>query len=142
MPRNTLSLYLCRGGRLLFSETSKCPTHVVRSSSITHTRMHIYIYMHTYIHIYIHAFILSLQGRVCRPRLLFSEISKCPTRAVRSSSLTHTHTCRPTCMHTYIHTYMEDQCEWHRMTRMTGPDIAVMCNLINIHTYLPTYMHT
>ena len=22
----------------------------------------------------------------------------------------------------------EDQCEWHRMTRMTGPDCAVMCN--------------
>ena len=21
----------------------------------------------------------------------------------------------------------EDQCEWHRMTRMTGPDCAVMC---------------
>ena len=31
----------------------------------------------------------------------------------------------------------EDQCEWHRMTRMTGPDCAVMCNLINTqaHTY-------
>ena len=29
------------------------------------------------------------------------------------------------------HTH-EDQCEWHRMTRMTGPDCAViMCNLIN-----------
>ena len=26
------------------------------------------------------------------------------------------------------------------MTRMTGPDCAVMCNLINIHTY--TYIHT
>ena len=42
------------------------------------------------------------------------------------------------------HTYMslipprEDQCEWHRMTRMTGPDCVVMCNLINtyIHTYI------
>ena len=22
----------------------------------------------------------------------------------------------------------EDQCEWHRTTRMTGPDSAVMCN--------------
>ena len=32
----------------------------------------------------------------------------------------------------------EDQCEWHRMTRMTGPDCAVMCNLINIHTYIHT----
>ena len=32
----------------------------------------------------------------------------------------------------------EDQCEWHRMTRMTGPDCAVMCNLINIHIYIHT----
>ena len=29
-----------------------------------------------------------------------------------------------------IHTH-----EWHRMTRMTGPDCAVMCNLINTHTH-------
>ena len=28
----------------------------------------------------------------------------------------------------------EDQCEWHIMTRMTGPNCAVMCNLINTHT--------
>ena len=28
------------------------------------------------------------------------------------------------------------------MTRMTGPDCAVMCNLINTHTYLDTYIHT
>ena len=30
------------------------------------------------------------------------------------------------------------------MTRMTGPDCVVMCNLINtyIHTYIHTYMHT
>ena len=29
------------------------------------------------------------------------------------------------------------------MARMTGPDCAVMCNLINIHTYiLHTYIHT
>ena len=37
------------------------------------------------------------------------------------------------------HTYI--QCEWHRMTRMTGPDcvMAIMCNLINIHTYIHTY---
>ena len=27
------------------------------------------------------------------------------------------------------------------MTRMTRPDCAVMCNLINIHTYIHTYMH-
>ena len=33
----------------------------------------------------------------------------------------------------YIHT-------WHRMTRMTGPDCVVMCNLIN--TYIHTYIHT
>ena len=50
-------------------------------------------------------------------------------------------------MHKYIHTYIqslipprEDQCEWHRMTRMTGPDCVVMCNLIN--TYIHTYIHT
>ena len=35
----------------------------------------------------------------------------------------------------YIHTPWEDQCEWHRMTRMTGPDCAVMCNLISTHTH-------
>ena len=49
---------------------------------------------------------------------------------------THTHT------HTYTHTHThpwENQCEWHRMTRMTGPDCAVMCNLINTHTH--TYTH-
>ena len=39
-------------------------------------------------------------------------------------------------IHTYIHTYII--CEWHRMTRKTGPDCVVMCNLINtyIHTYI------
>ena len=50
--------------------------------------------------------------------------------------------------YTYIHTYVisiidpprEDQCEWHRLTRMTGPDCVVMCNLIN--TYIHTYIHT
>ena len=25
--------------------------------------------------------------------------------------------------------------DWHRMTRMTGPDCVVMCNLINTHTH-------
>ena len=29
----------------------------------------------------------------------------------------------------------EDQREWHRTTRMTRPDCAVMCNLINTHTH-------
>ena len=33
----------------------------------------------------------------------------------------------------------EDQCEWHRMTRMTGPDCVVMCNLINTHTHTHTH---
>ena len=53
-----------------------------------------------------------------------------------------------TYIHTYIHTSSlipprEDQREWHRMTRMTGPNSAVMCNLINIHTtYTHTYIHT
>ena len=28
------------------------------------------------------------------------------------------------------------------MTRMTRPDCAVMCNLINIHTYIHTYIHS
>ena len=29
----------------------------------------------------------------------------------------------------------EDRCEWDRMTRMTGPDCAVLCYLINTHTH-------
>ena len=37
----------------------------------------------------------------------------------------------------------EDQCEWRRMTRMTGPDCAViMCNLINTHTHTHTQCWT
>ena len=35
-----------------------------------------------------------------------------------------------------------DQCEWHRMTRRTEPDCAVMCNLINTHTRINTHTHT
>ena len=38
--------------------------------------------------------------------------------------------------HTHTH-----QCEWHRMTRMTGPDCAVMCNLINTHTHTHTHKY-
>ena len=44
--------------------------------------------------------------------------------------------------HTHTHTPREDQCEWHRMTRMTGPDCVVMCNLINTHTHTHTHTHT
>ena len=51
-------------------------------------------------------------------------------------------------IHKYIHTYIhslippwEDQRKWHRMTRMTRPDCAVMCNLINIHTNIHTDIH-
>ena len=44
--------------------------------------------------------------------------------------------------HTHIQVSLispwEDQCEWRRMTRMTGPDCAVMCNLINTHTHTHT----
>ena len=53
---------------------------------------------------------------------------------VQFNKYTYTH------IHTYIHTPREDQCEWHRMTRMTGPDCVVRCNLIN--TYIHTYIHT
>ena len=48
--------------------------------------------------------------------------------------------------HTHTHKQVslispwEDQREWHRMTRMAGPDCAVMCNLINAHTH--THTHT
>ena len=34
---------------------------------------------------------------------------------------------------------LEDQCEWHRLTGMTEPDCAVMCNLINTHTHKYTH---
>ena len=43
--------------------------------------------------------------------------------------------------HTHTHSH-QDQCEWHRMTRMTGPDCVVMCNLINTHTHTHTHTHT
>ena len=33
----------------------------------------------------------------------------------------------------------EDQCEWHKRTRMTGPDCAVICNLINIYRHTNTH---
>ena len=51
------------------------------------------------------------------------------------SSFINTHT------HTHTHTHIlispwDDQCEWYRTTRMTGPDCAVVCNLINTHTHI------
>ena len=54
-------------------------------------------------------------------------------------NLINTHT------HTHTHTSIidppwEDQCEWHRMTRITGPDCAVKRYLINTHTH--THTHT
>ena len=66
---------------------------------------------------------------------------------------THTHTHQrkwhrmtrmtgPDCavMCNLINTHTHTQCEWHSMTRMTGSDCAVMCNLINTHTYTHTYI--
>ena len=57
---------------------------------------------------------------------------------VQFNKYTHTHT------HTHKQVSLippwEDQREWHRMTRMTGPECAVMCNLINTHTH--THIHT
>ena len=44
--------------------------------------------------------------------------------------------------HTHTHTPWKDQCEWHRITRMTGSDCAVTCNLINTHTHTHTHTHT
>ena len=50
--------------------------------------------------------------------------------------------------YTYIHRYIHTTSEWHRMTRMTGPDCVVRCKLINtyihryIDTYIDTYIHT
>ena len=47
------------------------------------------------------------------------------------NTLTHAHT------HSLIPP-REDQCEWHRITRMSGPDSAVMRNSINTHTLTHT----
>ena len=45
--------------------------------------------------------------------------------------------CAVVCNLINTHTW-EDQCEWRRTTRMTGPDCAVMCNLINTHALTHT----
>ena len=47
--------------------------------------------------------------------------------------------CAVMCNLINTHTHTHDQCEWHRMTRMTGPDCVVMCNLINTHTHTHTH---
>ena len=48
--------------------------------------------------------------------------------------------CAVMCNLINTHTHTHTQCEWHRMTRITRPDCAVMCNLINTHTH--THTHT
>ena len=50
--------------------------------------------------------------------------------------------CAVMCNLINTHTHTHTQCEWHRMTRMTRPDCAVMCNLINTHTHTHTHTHT
>ena len=61
-----------------------------------------------------------------------------PVCSVMRNLIIHTYT------HTDTHTIppWEDQREWHIMTRMTGPDCAVMCNLINTHVHTHTHTHT
>ena len=54
-----------------------------------------------------------------------------PTDRVRAQI----HTQQP---HAHTHTQDHHQCKWHIMTRMTGPDCAVMGNLINTHTHKRT----
>ena len=46
------------------------------------------------------------------------------------------------CIRTYIHTHQVYTYIRYRMTRMTGPDCVVMCNLINIPTNIHIYMYT
>ena len=69
--------------------------------------------------------------------------SFCVTPAGMSTSLTSRINGKK--KHTHAHSLIPpwgDQCEWHRMTRMTGSDCAVMCNLINLHTHTHTHTHT
>ena len=53
---------------------------------------------------------------------------------INTHKRTHSHT------HVYTHTQVsfdppwEEQRKWHRMTRKTGPDCAVLCNLIKKNT--------
>ena len=64
----------------------------------------------------------------------------CAVIYVQFNKYTHAHTHREVFVTSIIDLPLggspwEDQCEWHIMTRMTGPDCAVMCNLINTHTH-------
>ena len=57
------------------------------------------------------------------------------THNTHTTHTQHTYNTHTTHIHTSLIPPREDQCEWHRMTRMTGPDCVVMCNLINTHTH-------
>ena len=86
------------------------------------------INIHTYIHTYIHAQGTLSLSKNCTSRESVSPLS----RLIRGFRIKYS-----------LIPPREDQCEWHRMTRMTGPDCVVRCNLINtyIHTYIRTYIH-
>ena len=77
--------------------------------------------------------IIILKSLDALPPVTAREV-KFETRQKESNASQHTY-------YTYTHTHIppwEDQCEWHRMTRMTGPDCVVMCILINTHTHTHT----
>ena len=59
---------------------------------------------------------------------------------IKKKTHTHTHTHTQVFVTSIIDPPWEDQCEWHRTTRMTGPYYAVMFNLTNTHTH--THTHT
>ena len=61
-------------------------------------------------------------------------------RLVRPTNLMSRMNGKKTHTHTHRIPPWEDKREWHRMTRMTRPDCAVMCNLINTHTHTHTML--
>ena len=64
-------------------------------------------------------------------------LKRCTSRSLRSAFVPAR--ALPTDTHTHAQTpppSWVDQCEWHIMTRITGPDCAVMCNSINTHTHI------
>ena len=67
-----------------------------------------------------------LPWQITMDQLIFASLSH---TYVQFNKYTHTHT------QVSLIPPWEDQCEWHRMTRMTRPDCAVMCNLISTHTH-------